>query len=146
MNRSREMNDGPSILEARSIAKMYAKRMVVDHVSYQVRQGECVGLLGPNGAGKTTSFYMIVGMIQPTDGSIHLDGVDITGKAMFQRARLGISYLPQEASVFRKLSVEENIMAILELQPMTRSARRDRCEELLHDFNIMHIRDSKGYM
>jgi lipopolysaccharide export system ATP-binding protein len=135
-----------STLEARGIAKVYAKRHVVDHVSYMVRQGECVGLLGPNGAGKTTSFYMIVGMIQPTEGSIFLDGNDITHKAMFQRARLGISYLPQEASVFRKLSVEENIMAILELQKLTATQRRDRCEELLHDFNITHIRKSKGFM
>ena len=146
MSQTSEEHEGTSILEARSIAKVYAKRTVVDHVSYQVRQGECVGLLGPNGAGKTTSFYMIVGMVQPTDGAIFLDGVDITKKAMFQRARLGISYLPQEASVFRKLSVEENIMAILELQPMSRSERRERCEELLHDFNITHIRSSKGYM
>jgi lipopolysaccharide export system ATP-binding protein len=135
-----------SKLEARDIAKVYAKRHVVDHVSYEVRQGECVGLLGPNGAGKTTSFYMIVGMVQPTEGSIFLDGEDITHKAMFQRARLGISYLPQEASVFRKLSVEENIMAILELQKLTAAERRDRCEELLHDFNITHIRKSKGFM
>ncbi len=135
-----------SILQAHDLRKVYSKRAVVDGVSYEVKQGECVGLLGPNGAGKTTSFYMIVGMIQPTEGTVLLDGKDITHTAMYKRARLGISYLPQEASVFRKLSVEDNIMAVLELQKLTRAQRKERLEELLHDFNILHIRKSLGYV
>lgn len=135
-----------SILEAHNIRKVYKKRAVVKGASYVVRQGECVGLLGPNGAGKTTSFYMIVGMVKPTSGDVTLDGKKITGKAMYKRSRLGISYLPQEASVFRKLSVEDNIMAILELQKLSRKERKERLEELLSDFNIQHIRKSKGYM
>ncbi len=135
-----------SVLEAHDLRKVYAKRAVVAGVSYTVRQGECVGLLGPNGAGKTTSFYMIVGMIQPTEGRVVLDTTDITHTAMYKRSRLGISYLPQEASVFRKLSVQDNIMAVLELQPLSRKQRKERLEELLVDFNITHIRKSPGYV
>ena len=138
--------ENPSILEAEDLRKVYSKRAVVNGVSYRVAQGECVGLLGPNGAGKTTSFYMIVGMIKPTQGKVKLDGNEITGKAMYKRARMGLSYLPQEASVFRKLSVEDNIMAVLELQKLSRSSRKERLEELLNDFNISHIRKSKGYV
>ncbi len=139
-------NEQSSLLQAQNLRKVYSKRAVVDNVSYEVRQGECVGLLGPNGAGKTTSFYMIVGMIRPSEGSVILDGKDITSMAMYKRARRGIAYLPQEASVFRKLSVEDNILAVLELQPLNRSQRHARLEELLHDFNIMHIRKSPGYV
>ena len=139
-------NEQSSLLQAQNLRKVYSKRAVVDNVSYEVRQGECVGLLGPNGAGKTTSFYMIVGMIRPSEGSIILDGKDITSMAMYKRARRGIAYLPQEASVFRKLSVEDNILAVLELQPLNRSQRHARLEELLHDFNITHIRKSPGYV
>lgn len=135
-----------SVLSAENIKKIYGKRTVVKGVSLDVKQGEVVGLLGPNGAGKTTSFYMIVGMVRPNGGRIMLDSEDITQKAMYKRARMGISYLPQEPSVFRKLSVEKNIMAILELQKMKNRDRKERLEQLLEDFNITHIRKSKGYM
>ncbi len=143
---TQQQQSNQSVLEAHNLRRVYSKRAVVDGVSYMVRQGECVGLLGPNGAGKTTSFYMIVGMIQPTEGSVTLDGVDITRTAMYKRARKGISYLPQEASVFRKLSVQDNIMAVLELQNISRAERKLRLEELLVDFNITHIRKSPGYV
>ncbi|MBL7999349.1 MAG: LPS export ABC transporter ATP-binding protein [Candidatus Kapabacteria bacterium] len=139
-------DDHRSVLEARNIRKVYKKRAVVKDASYLVRQGECIGLLGPNGAGKTTSFYMIVGMVKPTSGTVLLDGKVITSKPMYKRSQMGISYLPQEASVFRKMSVEDNIMAILELQGLSRKQRKDKLEELLNDFNITHIRKSKGYM
>lgn len=135
-----------SVLSAENIRKVYKKRAVVKDASYSVAQGECVGLLGPNGAGKTTSFYMIVGMVKPTSGKILLNGKDITSKPMYKRSKMGISYLPQEASVFRKMSVEDNIMSILELQSLSRAERKLKLEELLHDFNITHIRKSKGYM
>jgi lipopolysaccharide export system ATP-binding protein len=105
-----------------------------------------VGLLGPNGAGKTTSFYMMVGMVKPSEGNVYLNDKKITSMAMYRRARLGVSYLPQEASIFRKLSVENNILAILQLQSMKRSERKERLEQLLEDFRITHIRKSKGYM
>jgi lipopolysaccharide export system ATP-binding protein len=135
-----------SVLIAKNLVKKYSKRTVVKDVSLNVKQGEVVGLLGPNGAGKTTTFYMIVGMIKPTSGEVLLDENEITPKAMYQRARLGISYLPQEASIFRKLSVEKNIMAILQLQKMSSAERKSRLEELLESFGIAHIRKSKGYM
>ncbi|MBX7155249.1 MAG: LPS export ABC transporter ATP-binding protein [Bacteriodetes bacterium] len=135
-----------STLEAKNIRKVYKKRAVVKDASYFIKQGECVGLLGPNGAGKTTSFYMIVGMVKPTKGAVFMDGKEVTSKAMYKRAKMGISYLPQEPSVFRKLSVEDNIMAILELQKLNRKQRKEKLEELLSDFNIQHIRKSKGYM
>src|SRR3989442_6874271 len=117
-------------LETREISKSYRGRKVVDDVSISVQQGEVVGLLGPNGAGKTTSFYMIVGLISPDSGRIVMDDEDITGLAMYQRARRGISYLPQEASVFRKLTVEENLMAILETLPMRLRERREKMDRL----------------
>ncbi|KXB98122.1 MAG: LPS export ABC transporter ATP-binding protein [Chlorobi bacterium NICIL-2] len=138
--------DTPSILEAHNLVKVYKKRTVVRQASYVVRQGECVGLLGPNGAGKTTSFYMIVGMVRPDGGCVLLDGKDITYAPMYKRARMGIAYLPQEASIFRRLTVEQNIMAVLELQPLSRAERRQRLERLLDEFGIAHIRKSKGYM
>src|SRR6202162_5673097 len=118
-------------LETREISKSYRGRKVVDDVSVSVDQGEVVGLLGANGAGKTTSFYMIVGLISPDSGSILMDGADITPLPMYQRARRGISYLPQEASVFRKLSVEENLMAILQTLPISRRERHDRLNRLI---------------
>jgi lipopolysaccharide export system ATP-binding protein len=111
-----------------------------------LKEGEIVGLLGPNGAGKTTSFYMMVGMVKPSEGNVYLNDKKITSMAMYRRARLGVSYLPQEASIFRKLSVENNILAILQLQSMKRSERKERLEQLLEDFRITHIRKSKGYM
>jgi lipopolysaccharide export system ATP-binding protein len=138
--------DSLSILEAHNVVKVYKKRTVVQQASYSVRQGECVGLLGPNGAGKTTSFYMIVGMVRPDGGRVLLDGKDITYAPMYKRARMGIAYLPQEASIFRRLTVEQNIMAVLELQPLSRAERRQRLERLLEEFGIAHIRKSKGYM
>jgi lipopolysaccharide export system ATP-binding protein len=118
----------------------------VNDVSLELKEGEIVGLLGPNGAGKTTSFYMMVGMVKPSEGNVYLNDKKITSMAMYRRARLGVSYLPQEASIFRKLSVENNILAILQLQSMKRSERKERLEQLLEDFRITHIRKSKGYM
>lgn len=135
-----------SILRAEKLVKKYKQRTVVKGVDLEISQGEVVGLLGPNGAGKTTSFYMIVGMIKPNAGRVYLDEKDITNKAMYQRSRLGLSYLPQEASIFRKLSVENNIMAILQLQNLTNKQRKERLEQLLESFRITHIRKSKGFM
>ncbi|MGE5479984.1 MAG: LPS export ABC transporter ATP-binding protein [Chloroflexota bacterium] len=140
------MENNTSVLSSTELIKKYKQRTVVKGVTLDVKQGEVVGLLGPNGAGKTTTFYMIVGMIKPNRGSVLLDGADITGKPMYRRSRLGISYLPQEASIFRKMTVENNIRAILQLQPMTRAQRKERLEQLLEDFHITHIRKSKGYM
>ena len=134
-----------SILEARGLVKVYRRRRVVNDVAVQVRQGEIVGLLGPNGAGKTTTFYMIVGLIRPEQGSIHLDDADITRMPMFKRARRGIGYLSQEPSIFRKLTVEENILAILETLPLGRAERRARLESLLDELSIKHLRHSKAY-
>src|ERR1700732_5603811 len=133
-------------LQTAEISKSYRGRKVVDNVSLWVKQGEVVGLLGPNGAGKTTSFYMIVGLISPDSGRILVDGEDITGLPMYQRARRGISYLPQEASVFRKLTVEENLMAILETLPMRGRERRASMERLINQLGLEKVRRSRGYM
>ncbi len=133
-------------LETREISKTYRGRKVVDNVSIKVHQGEVVGLLGPNGAGKTTSFYMIVGLVTPDSGQVLLDDVDITTQAMYQRARRGISYLPQEPSVFRKLTVEENLMAILETLPMKDQLRHARMSQLVDQLGLDTVRQSKGYM
>jgi lipopolysaccharide export system ATP-binding protein len=133
-------------LQTREIAKSYRGRKVVDDVSISVEQGEVVGLLGPNGAGKTTSFYIIVGLINPDSGQVLLDGANVTGLAMFQRARRGISYLPQEASVFRKLTVEANLMAILETLPIRPRDRRERMERLIDQLGLDNVRRNKGYM
>ena len=135
----------PSRLVARDLRKVYRGRAVVDGVDLEVSQGEIVGLLGPNGAGKTTSFYMVVGFISPDGGQVHLDGKDLSRLPMYKRARLGIGYLPQESSIFRKLSVEENVMAILQSMKMKRNERRERMEELLEMMGVDHIRKSKGY-
>jgi len=135
-----------SKLETREISKSYRGRKVVDNVAVSVDQGEVVGLLGPNGAGKTTSFYMIVGLISPDSGRILMDGEDITALPMYQRARRGISYLPQEASVFRKLTVEENLMAILETLSMRNSERRETMERLIAQLGLETVRRSQGYM
>jgi len=133
-------------LSTDAIGKSYKRRQVVSGVSIHVSQGEVVGLLGPNGAGKTTSFYMIVGLIAPDSGRILADGEDITRVPMYMRARhYGISYLPQEPSVFRKLTVEENILAVLEVQNITREARRARTEKLIEQLNLGHIRKTRGY-
>ena len=134
------------ILETREISKTYRGRKVVNDVSVSVEQGEVVGLLGPNGAGKTTSFYMIVGLISPDSGGVMLDDQDITALPMYQRARLGISYLPQEPSVFRKLTVEENLMAILETLSLSGRERRERMNLLIEQLGLETVRVNKGYM
>jgi len=133
-------------LETHEISKSYRGRRVVDDVTVHVQQGEVVGLLGPNGAGKTTSFYMIVGLISPDSGRISVDGQDITSLPMYQRARRGISYLPQEASVFRKLTVEENLMAILETLSMNNRERRETLDRLIDQLGLDKVRRSQGYM
>jgi lipopolysaccharide export system ATP-binding protein len=133
-------------LETHELCKAYRGRKVVDDVSVFVEQGEVVGVLGPNGAGKTTSFYMIVGLISPDSGAVLLDGKDITPLPMYQRARRGISYLPQEPSVFRKLSVEENLLAILETLPIESRERRERLTRLLEQLGLQQVRHNKGYM
>jgi lipopolysaccharide export system ATP-binding protein len=135
-------------LQTTEITKSYRGRKVVDNVSIWVKQGEVVGLLGPNGAGKTTSFYMIVGLISPDSGRVMLDDLDITPLAMYQRARKGISYLPQEASVFRKLSVEDNLTAILQAsrRDLNRRQRRDRMNRLIEQLGLEQVRKSKGYV
>ncbi|HEX3875700.1 MAG TPA: LPS export ABC transporter ATP-binding protein [Bryobacteraceae bacterium] len=135
-----------SELKTREISKSYRGRCVVNHVSISVKQGEVVGLLGPNGAGKTTSFYMIVGLISPDSGSVLVDDEDITHLPMYKRAGRGISYLPQEASVFRKLTVEENLMAILETLPMRNRERREKMERLIDQLGLDKVRRSRGYM
>jgi lipopolysaccharide export system ATP-binding protein len=134
-----------SILQAERLSKAYRRRRVVDNVDVHLRQGEIVGLLGPNGAGKTTTFYMIVGLIEPLEGHIRLDGTDITRMPMYKRARNGIGYLSQEPSVFRKLTVEENVLAILETLPITKAERRSRLDKLLDELNIKHLRTNKAY-
>jgi lipopolysaccharide export system ATP-binding protein len=136
---------GGSVLEAEALTKIYRGRRVVNDVALRLQQGEIVGLLGPNGAGKTTTFYMIVGLIQPLSGRIVLDGDDITKLPMYERARRGIGYLSQEPSIFRKLSVEDNIMAILETLPLTADERSTRLERLLDELSIKRLRKSKAY-
>jgi lipopolysaccharide export system ATP-binding protein len=136
----------PSILKANDLVKQYSKRAVVDGVSVSVKQGEIVGLLGPNGAGKTTTFYMITGMIKPNSGEIMLDSEDISLQPMYKRARLGIGYLPQEASIFRKMSVYQNIYSVLEFMPMEKAEREDKANDLMKEFGISHIAQSKGYV
>jgi lipopolysaccharide export system ATP-binding protein len=136
---------GGSRLEGHGLVKIYKGRRVVNDVSVQVEQGEIVGLLGPNGAGKTTTFYMITGLVRPDGGQITLDGRDITGEAMYRRARMGIGYLAQEPSVFRKLTVEDNVRAILETLPLGNAERAERLERLLDELAIKHLRRQKGF-
>lgn len=132
------------ILRTENLVKKYRQRTVVNHVSVQVAQGEIVGLLGPNGAGKTTSFYMIVGLIKPLAGKVFLGDTDITSEPMYRRAQLGIGYLAQEASVFRNLSVEDNIRSVLEFTKLSKKDQTARVEQLLDEFNLHHVRKSKG--
>jgi len=132
------------ILRTENIFKKYKQRMVVNDVSVQVEQGEIVGLLGPNGAGKTTTFYMIVGLIKPFGGKVMLDDIEITNEPMYRRAQRGIGYLAQEASVFRNLSVEDNIKAVLEFTKLSKDKQKERLETLLEEFGLKHIRKSKG--
>ncbi len=132
-------------LSARGLCKSYKKRDVVRSVDLEVGSGEVIGLLGPNGAGKTTSFYMVVGLVRPDEGRVFLDDLELTDLPMYQRARKGISYLPQEASVFRKMTVAENLMAILETLDLSAAKRRKRRDELLEDFRLTHVANSYGY-
>ena len=132
------------ILKAENLIKKYKQRVVVNDVSFQVAQGEIVGLLGPNGAGKTTSFYMIVGLIRPNEGRVFLDDVDITEDPMYRRAKKGIGYLAQEASVFRKLSVEDNIKAVLEMSALSKEEQREKLETLIDEFSLHKVRKSNG--
>jgi lipopolysaccharide export system ATP-binding protein len=131
-------------LHTTNLVKRYKSRTVVNEVSVEVEQGEIVGLLGPNGAGKTTTFYMMVGLIRPNGGKIWLDSTEITGFPMYRRSRMGIGYLAQEASIFRKLSVEDNLMAVMELSDMKREERKERQESLLEEFGLTRIRKSLG--
>ena len=137
------MSETNSLLQAENLVKFYGKRQVVDHVSVEIRQGEIVGLLGPNGAGKTTTFYMITGMIKPSAGKVFLSGSEVTRMAMYCRSRLGIGYLAQEPSVFRTLSVEDNIMAIIQTLPIGKKERKKRLELLLGELGIEKLRKNK---
>ncbi|MCG3165936.1 MAG: Lipopolysaccharide export system ATP-binding protein LptB [Bacteroidia bacterium] len=132
------------ILRAEKLVKQYRSRFVVNNVSVEVRRGEIVGLLGPNGAGKTTTFYMIVGLVKPDDGKIFLGETEITNMPMYKRAKLGIGYLAQEASVFRKLSVEDNIRAVLEMTNMTKGEQKSQLEKMLDEFGLQHVRKNRG--
>ena len=134
------------ILRSDGLIKRYKKRTVVNEVTIQVRQGEIVGLLGPNGAGKTTTFYMIVGMIRPNGGRVFINDQELTTLPMYQRARIGIGYLPQEASVFRRLTVRDNLLAVLELSDLPRKEREEKCDRLLEDLGLAHLAKSKGYV
>ncbi len=131
-------------IHTKDLVKSYSNRTVVDHVSVNVKQGEIVGLLGPNGAGKTTTFYMVVGLIKPDDGHVYLEEQDITNLPMYKRAQLGLGYLPQEASIFRKLSVEDNLKAILEMTNMPKQEQREKLEALLDEFGLNHVRKNNG--
>ena len=132
-------------LSARNLSKTYKQRQVVSGVDFELHSGEVVGLLGPNGAGKTTSFYMVVGLVKPDQGKVCLDKDDLTSLPMYQRARMGISYLPQEASVFRKLTVEQNLLAILETVERSKAVQQQRKDQLLEDFRLTHVAKSFGY-
>jgi len=134
----------PVSIHTNNLVKVYSGRTVVNNVSIEVNQGEIVGLLGPNGAGKTTTFYMVVGLIKPDNGKVYLNNEDITRQAMYKRAQMGIGYLPQEASVFRKLSVEDNISAILEMTDLSKQEQKEKLEKLLDEFHLHHVRKSNG--
>jgi lipopolysaccharide export system ATP-binding protein len=133
-----------SIIQSNLLMKRYGSRQVVNQVSIEVKQGEIVGLLGPNGAGKTTSFYMIVGLVKPDSGTVTLNGNDITKLPMYKRAQLGLGYLPQEASIFRKLSVEDNILGVLQMTSLSKPEQQEKLESLLNEFRIQHVRKSMG--
>lgn len=139
-----QLENGGMLVNAENLVKIYHGRTVVDQVSISVRSGEVVGLLGPNGAGKTTSFYMVMGLIRPDGGRVSFRGVDITRMPMYKRARMGMGYLAQEPSIFRKLTVEENIMAILETLDMSRADRKRRCAELLDELELTRLKDQKA--
>jgi len=137
---------GSMVLRSDSLMKRYRKRTVVNNVSIHVQQGEIVGLLGPNGAGKTTTFYMIVGMIRPNTGKVYLDQMEITTKPMYERARMGVGYLPQEASVFRRLSVRDNLLAVLQTTSLSREDQEKKCTRLMEEFGLTNLAKSKGYV
>ncbi|MFC1493400.1 LPS export ABC transporter ATP-binding protein, partial [candidate division KSB1 bacterium] len=139
------MENSRALLQSHDLVKIYGKRKVVDKASIEIKQGEIVGLLGPNGAGKTTTFYMITGMVKPSDGEVYLNKEKITKFPMYKRARMGIGYLSQEPSIFRNLTVEENIMAILQTLPISRKERNEQIEELLDELGIKRLRKSKAY-
>ena len=141
----KSMSDNHHCLVTDGLVKVYRRRRVVDEVSIEVNGGEVVGLLGPNGAGKTTTFYMVTGFIRPEAGRVFLDGRDITDLPMYKRARLGIGYLPQEPSVFRRMTVADNILSILEMQGVARTRRKERLKQLLADLNIEHVAGQYGY-
>lgn len=141
MRKARTLN---LVIQTNELVKSYRSRTVVNHVSVNVQQGEIVGLLGPNGAGKTTTFYMVVGLIKPDEGKVFLNEEDITGLPMYKRAQLGIGYLPQEASVFRSLTVEDNIRSVLEMTDLTRQQQKAKLEELLDEFRLHHVRKNNG--
>ncbi len=138
--------EGGAVLRAEKLVKRYRKRSVVKSVSLEVRQGEIVGLLGPNGAGKTTTFYMIVGLVRPDGGTVNLDTKDVTALPMYERARRGVGYLAQEASIFTQLTVEQNLEAVLEYQPLNKAQRKERVNDLIGEFGLHRVRKSKGYM
>lgn len=131
-------------IHTNALVKRYSRRTVVDHVSFEVNQGEIVGLLGPNGAGKTTSFYMVVGLVKPDEGEVFLNDLNITKLPMYKRAQMGIGYLPQETSVFRKLSVEDNIKAVLEMTKLSKAEQKTKLESLIEEFRLGHVRKSNG--
>lgn len=131
-------------IHTNNLLKQYRNRVVVNHVSIEVEQGKIVGLLGPNGAGKTTTFYMVVGLIRPDEGEVFLNDINITKLPMYKRAQLGIGYLPQETSVFRKLSVEDNILAVLEMSRLSKNSQKEKLESLLNEFRLQHVRKSNG--
>ena len=139
-----QMSNNHKKLSDEKLCKKYGDFWAVREVDLEVNKGEIVGLLGPNGAGKTTTFYMITGMIKPTEGSIYLDGMDITRKAMYQRSRFGIGYLPQDESIFRKLTVEDNLRLVLEMSSFTKEEQKNKIDRLLSDLSIEHIRKSNG--
>lgn len=132
------------MIENQNLIKKYGRRKVVDNVTFCVKKGEVVGLLGPNGAGKTTTFNMIVGLVKPDQGSVEINNIDITTKPMYKRARMGITYLPQEASVYRHLSVEDNLMAVIEFHVKSSQERKEKCESLIAEFDLGHVRKTKG--
>lgn len=140
-----EQIDTPLKLYSKELVKSYRKRVVVDQVSINVNQGEIVGLLGPNGAGKTTTFYMFTGIVKPNSGSVFLNDVNITKKPMFQRARMGIGYLAQEASIFRNLTVKENLQAILEFHNVSKTVLKERVDQLIEEFGLQKVVNNKGY-
>ena len=139
-------NNNGIVLRAENLVKLYKKRAVVKDVSVEVKQGEIVGLLGPNGAGKTTTFYMIVGMIRPNGGHVYLEEKDITRLPMYKRAHAGIGYFPQEPSVFRTMTVRENVLAVLQMTKLSTAEQAERCDTLLREFGLTHLSKSKGYV